>query len=129
MIPRSINHQSTNMVDFVLKFLRKLTKIFCYRPKWCVMTWNGFSSSSVYICAIFSFWVMVDFVFYLRSAFRTMTNSEKLMLGGLRLLNSPYLWGASPPTPFIGSSTPRPRMLLDWNLCLNLFSLRNIVMR
>ena len=37
-----------------------------------------------FFCAIFSFCVMVDFVFYLLSAFRTYMNSEKYFcLGAL----------------------------------------------
>ena len=65
--------------------------------KRCEMIWNGWLSSSVFFVR---FWVMVDFVFYHRSAFR----SGRIQIffscwGGSAILNPPFLCRASPPGP------------------------------
>ena len=51
-----------------------------------------------FFCAIFSFPVKVEFIFYLRNAFRTDELRKISMLGKSTSLSPPFLWGASPPT-------------------------------
>ena len=55
-----------------LKLSRYTIHFFLFHPKRCALFWNGFSRFYLWM----SFWVMVDFVFYLRSAFSTQTNLE-----------------------------------------------------
>ena len=79
-IEKKLSQKMRNVLKWIFELfliLFKICKCF-YRTKLrkkcfnrCAMFWNGFLCSWVFFCAIFSFWVMVDFVFYLRSTFRT----------------------------------------------------------
>ena len=77
---------------------------------------------SVHEFFIVKFLVTVDFVIYVRSAFRSKRIQKCFMLGGSILLNPPFLWETWPSAPSPGGSAPSPKMLLDWILLPNCFS-------
>ena len=67
------------MVDSVLNFQMFLTYQRCKKKcclKRCAMFWNGFLSSWVSFCTIFSFWDIADFVFNSGFEFRLTWNGE-----------------------------------------------------
>ena len=81
-----------DMVDFG-SYRYTLKRIFFIVPKDAQCSDMGFW---FFFVAIFGFWFMVDFVFYLGSAFRTLRIQKKMYVG------------LAPPLIFVGGFAPKP---------------------
>ena len=96
----------------IFNFCLAKKNIDFYHPKGCALRNALKWTYEFFFCTIFSFWVMVDFVFYVgHSVLITSLLSRIqnfLLWGGSTSLNLRFCGGPCAPRPLLGAPTPGP---------------------